>query len=116
MSKRIPKLILIDMLVCVENLINYTKGMTFESFLLDSKTKDAVMRNIGVLGEAAKKLPEDFKALHHDVEWGKIIRSRHIAIHEYDSVDYSIVWKIITVHAVPLKKALEKILKDIDPH
>ena len=88
MSKRVPKLSIIDMLQCLQNLSDYTAGMTYEQFLLDSKTRDAVMRNIQILGEAANRVPESLRLRYPEVEWVKIIRSRHIAIHEYDGVDY----------------------------
>jgi uncharacterized protein with HEPN domain len=54
------------------------------------------------------------KRKYVEVEWAKIIRSRHIAIHEYDGVDYSIVWRIITIYLPSLKSSLEKILRDLE--
>lgn len=113
MPKRVPKLLIIDMLHCVEKILEYTEGMSFENFIVDSKTRDAVIRNIQVLGEAANRIPVSFKTEHPSIEWSKIIRSRHIVTHEYDNIDDSTIWKIRTVHAPQLKESLEKILKQL---
>ena len=114
MSKRIPKLLVIDMQECVSALEEYTSNMDYEFFLSDRKTKDAVLRNIQVLGEAANLLPDNLKENYPEVECGKIIRSRHIVIHDYSVIDYSIIWRIATVHRIPLKESLEKIIKSFD--
>jgi uncharacterized protein with HEPN domain len=114
MSKRIPKLLIIDMQECVSSLEEYTSNMDYGSFLSDRKTRDAVLRNIQVLGEAANRLPDDLKKNYPEVEWGKIIRSRHIVTHDYSAIDYSIIWRIATVHRIPLKESLLKIIKSFE--
>jgi len=114
MSKRFPKPLIIDMQECVANLIEYTAFLTYDEFLADRKTRDAVLRNIQVLGEAANRLPEDFRKKYPEIEWGKIIRSRHVTTHEYDKIDYTIVWRIVTVHIIGLKTSLEKIRFNLD--
>lgn len=113
MSKRIPRLLIIDILSCIERIHEYTSGMSFHDFQNDSKTKDAVLRNITVIGEAANRLPNDFRAQHREIEWNKIIRSRNIVTHDYDDVDYSIIWKIVTHHLPSNRKLLEIILKSL---
>ena len=113
MSKRIPKLLIIDMLQCLEKMIDYTNGMTYDSFVSDSKTIDAILRNIQVLGEAANRLPNTLKAKYPEIAWSKIIRSRHIVTHEYDGIDYEIIWKIVSEHAVSPRDSLAKILKEL---
>jgi len=70
------------MIECVDNLLSYTAELSFDEFLKDSKTKDAVLRKIQVLGEAANRLPPDIQMKYPEVEWSKIIRSRNIVVHE----------------------------------
>lgn len=113
MSDRIPSYLIKDMLESIENILEYTAGMDFEAFNTDKKTKDAVLRNLEVLGEAANRLPSLIKQQYTEVEWNKIIRSRHIVIHEYSSIDYEIVWRIVTHHLPLLKPSLEKILNTL---
>jgi uncharacterized protein with HEPN domain len=113
MRERPPKLLIGDMLDCVNKILLYTLNFSSEQFLKTSIVKDAVLRNLEVLGEAANKVPQEFKKQHEEIEWGKIIRSRNVVIHEYQSVDFNIVWTIVTVHIPPLKASLEKILKSL---
>jgi uncharacterized protein with HEPN domain len=101
------------MLHCIERIDDYTKGQSFEEFQLDGKTMDAVVRNIQIMGEAAIRMPGDFKEAHSQIEWTKIIRTRHILTHEYDDVDNSVLWRIMTLYLPPLKNNLQEILKII---
>lgn len=110
MSERVPRLLLADILDSVEAILTYTSQMSYDEFLQDRKTKDAVVRNIAVIGEAAKRIPEAIKTKYPQVEWQRIIRSRHIVVHEYAGIDYEIVWRIIEVHLPDLRKAVAEIL------
>ena len=72
MSKRNPKLLIEDILESSNKILTYTNGMSFEDFANDSKTVDAVIRNFEIIGEAANRLPDDFKDLYPAIDWYKI--------------------------------------------
>jgi uncharacterized protein with HEPN domain len=91
-----------------------TQSFSFEQFKEDSKTVDAVLHNIQILGEASFQIPKDFREQNTQVEWGKITRSRHILVHHYHQVDYEIIWKIIEVYLSPLKTDLEKLISNME--
>lgn len=110
MSERIPSILFADMLDCVDTVFEYTAGMDFDKFLNDRKTRDAVIRNIQVLGEAANRVPKEVREQYPDIEWMRIIRSRHILVHDYAGIDFEIVWRIVEVHLYPLREALIKIV------
>ncbi len=110
MSERVPKFLLQDILDSVDAILEYTDQISFEEFQKDRKTKDAVVRNIAVIGEAAKRIPDAIKTENPQIEWQRIIRSRHIVVHDYAGIDYEIVWRIIQVHLPPLKQAIGEIL------
>ncbi len=110
MSERQPSILLSDMLDSIDAILEYTTGMDFEAFLGDRKTRDAVVRNLQVLGEAANRVPKISRDVYPEIEWMRIIRSRHILVHDYAGIDYEIVWRIIEVHLPPLKDALRDIL------
>ena len=74
------------------------------------KTKDAVLRNFEVIGEAAKSLDEDFINDNDSVEWDKIIGMRNFIIHEYFGVDLEIVWETIKKDLPSFKSEIEKLL------
>ena len=94
MSKRIPQLLINDMLESCNKILQYTDGMTFEEFANDSKTIDAVIRNFEIIGEAANRLSEDFKDSHTQIDWHRIRGFRNRIVHDYMGIDFGIVWEI----------------------
>ncbi len=70
--------------------------MTFEEFERDTKTQDAVVRNIEIVGEAVKLLSSGFKRRHPDVPWKQIAGMRDVIIHRYFGVALDIVWRVAT--------------------
>jgi len=95
MSKRPVNLLLADICEAIEKIAHYTAGMPFEVFIHDEKTIDAVVRNLEIIGEAANRLPEEFRESHSDIEWHKIIGLRNRIVHEYFGVDLEIIWQIL---------------------
>jgi uncharacterized protein with HEPN domain len=82
MSKREPGLLLDDIRTSISKIERYTAGLDEESFLADEKTIDAVVRNLEIIGEAAKQLQADFKARHRAVPWTQIAGLRNRIVHE----------------------------------
>ena len=95
MSDRDYKLLLSDIIESITKIKNYTSGYTFEDFLNDSKTCDAVIRNFEIIGEAANRLPEELKEKYSDINWFRIRGFRNRIVHDYMGVDLNIVWLII---------------------
>ena len=94
MFKRETALLLEDILEAGNKILSYTAAMSFDDFIADNKTIDAVVRNFEIIGEAANRVPEDFKSSHPEIEWRRIIGFRNRIIHEYFGIDYETVWKI----------------------
>ena len=94
MSKRSPELLIDDILESGCKILEYTSGFTLDQFKSDSKTVDAVIRNFEIIGEAANRLPEDFKDKHNDIDLHKVRGFRNRIVHDYFGIDYSIVWVI----------------------
>ncbi len=94
MSKRLPALLIEDILESGQKILDYTAGLSLEQFKADSKTVDAVIRNFEIIGEAANRLPNDFKEKHTEIDWHKIRGFRNRIVHDYFGIDYSIVWII----------------------
>ena len=84
-----------DMLLAAEKIDRYGAGLTRKQLEADSKTLDAIVRNLEVIGEAAKNVPEDVRSAHPEIEWKKIAGLRDILIHQYFGVDADIVWDIV---------------------
>ncbi|MHB1179568.1 MAG: HepT-like ribonuclease domain-containing protein [Daejeonella sp.] len=100
MSERDTPLLLSDIRSSIIKILEYTAGMGFENYEADAKTKDAVERNFEIIGEAASRIPEDFKKLHDRIEWRIIKDFRNFIIHEYFGINNLIVWDIIQ-HRLP---------------
>ena len=94
MSKRSPLLLLEDILDACVKIQSYTRNLAFEEFKENEMIIDAVIRNFEIIGEAATRLPDDFKDAHPEIDWHRIRGFRNRIVHDYFGVDLSILWKI----------------------
>lgn len=101
-----------DILESAERIEKYTKGIKYEDFEKGSIFIDAVVRNLEVIGEAVKNLPQDLKQKYPEVEWKKIAGLRDILIHEYFGIDTKIIWDIISNKLPALKNSVRKIVAE----
>ncbi len=99
-----------DILEATRRIASYTAHLSKASFLEDEKTFDAVVRNLEVIGEAVKKLPENLRSQHPTVEWRKMAGLRDILIHEYFGLDSEIVWDIVKNKVPSLNQAIRAML------
>ncbi len=107
MSKRTLTLLLEDIIDSGQKILSYTEGMTYEDFIKDSKTIDAVVRNFEIIGEAANKIPEEFKDNNPTIDWYRIRGFRNRIVHDYFGIDYNIIWNI-------KETVLKSLIHDID--
>ena len=111
--KRTLKDYLLDLRGAAEETERFTKGMTLEEFLRDRKTSNAVIRSLEVMGEAAKKIPEEIRSRYPEIPWKRVAGMRDILIHEYHGVELEIIWKTIREELPPLHPLLEKMLQEL---
>lgn len=109
MSKRTPKLLVEDILDSSHKIIDYTAGLTEDAFLTDTRTIDAVIRNFEIIGEAANRLPEEFKNKYPSIDWHRIRGFRNRIVHDYFGIDLSIVWQIKETYLPELITQLKQI-------
>ncbi len=107
MSERDWRLFLKDIRDCTARVIDYVGFMSREEFFHDPKTVDAVMRNLAIIGEAAKKIPADARRKYPSVEWKKMAGLRDIVVHDYFGIDEDIIWDVVSVRIPELKRQLE---------
>nr|WP_124104363.1 DUF86 domain-containing protein [Thermus thermophilus] len=109
---RSHRLFLRDMLEVCEKVMRYTEGLDFDTFVRNELVYDAVLRNLEVLGEAAKKVPDPVRARYPSVEWRAIAGLRDVLAHAYFALDDATLWDIVA-HKVPaLAEALRQILEE----
>jgi len=85
--------------------------LTFDEFMEDELIQDGVVRNLEIIGEAVKHIPEDVKKNYPDIEWRKIAGLRDILIHAYFGIDLDVVWDVVKNKIPELKEKVENILK-----
>jgi uncharacterized protein with HEPN domain len=94
----------------VRRIQAYTKELEYEGFLADTKTQDAVMRNLEIIGEATKQLSESVRQQAPHIPWRNIARMRDKLIHHYFGVNLDIVWQVIQDDLAELLAAIQSIL------
>jgi uncharacterized protein with HEPN domain len=83
-----------DIVEACDKIFRYTSGFTAEQFYRDEKTIDSVVRNLEVIGEAAKNVPDEMRA-KIAVDWKKMAGLRDVLIHGYFGIDLEIIWDIV---------------------
>ncbi len=111
MSKRDWKILFEDIIESINRIENYTKDLSFEDFAQSQLIIDAVVRNIEIIGEASKNVPEETQNKFEDIPWQKIKGIRNRIVHEYFAVDISIIWYIVKNELQPLENNLSQHLK-----
>lgn len=101
MTRR-DRLCLVHIAECADRIESYTAEGK-EAFLADSKTRDAVLRNLEVIAEATKRLSDEAKAAHPDIEWRGIVAMRNFVLHEYPDIAPERVWEVVEREVPQLK-------------
>ena len=109
-ARRKIKLYVQDIIISIGKIEKYTKGFKFEEFIKYEKTIDAIVRNLSVIGEAAKNIPEEVKRKYPQIPWREIIGMRNKVMHEYFGVEEQVLWKTIK-DDIPVLKVMIKKLK-----
>lgn len=109
MSKRTPKLYLQDILTSVNNIEEYVQEMTQEVFVNDKKTIDAVVRNLEIIGQAARNIPSEITAKYPEIPWKEMVSMRNKVLHEYFGIDLDILWKTIKEDIPRLKGQIKNL-------
>jgi uncharacterized protein with HEPN domain len=107
MSDKSSRVLFEGIVRSIDTILKYTEGFSQEQFSKDQKTRDAVLMQLMVLGETANRVPAESRKILPEVEWGRIITSRHIIAHEYNGIDYDVIWRIITHYLPELKQSIE---------
>ncbi len=101
------------MLECIERIESYSAGGR-DAFFGSTLVQDAVIRNFEIIGEAAKRLSDEFIRAHTEVPWRRLAGFRDVLIHRYMGVDIGEVWNAIERDLAGLKGVLEEARKEFE--
>jgi uncharacterized protein with HEPN domain len=96
-------------LECIERILKYTDGISKDKFSKDEMIQDAVIRNIEIIGEASKKISQNFRKSNSHVPWKEIAGMRDKLIHDYLGVDIEVIWRTIKTDIPTLNTQLKEI-------
>jgi hypothetical protein len=103
---------LYDIEDAVDRAISYTTGLSWEEYIKDYKTQDAVVWNLEVIGEASKNLPDEFRRQYPSIPWRDMMGTRDRLTHHYFGINQEIVWQIIQQDLPGLKKQIAQLIGD----
>jgi len=100
-----------DILNCIGKIEKYTKDLSFQAFSNNEMTVDAVIRNLEIIGEAVKKIPEEIKNKYSGIEWKEAAGFRDVLIHDYFGIDLESVWDTLHNNIPEFQKQIYEVLK-----
>lgn len=100
-----------DILTAAGHVQSFIRGVGYEDFMADMKTQSAVIRQLEIIGEAARRLSPEFRSRHSGIPWRKMVGMRNMLIHAYRSVDEDVVWNAATLSVPALIAALEPLIR-----
>jgi len=103
-----------DILDGVEKIKRYTREMTYQEFVEDPKTVDAVLRNFEVIGEAAKNVPDNIREEYDEVPWSEMAGMRDKLIHGYATVELQIIWTTIQEEVPALGAQISSVRDELE--
>ena len=104
-----------DILDAIGKIQAYVDGMDFKQFKADSRTVDAIVRNITIIGEAARHVPEGIVNRYKDIPWLEMQDIRNVVVHEYFGISLDILWETIQHDLPPLIEHLKRVIKAENP-
>lgn len=113
MSDRGDLAFLQDIAEAISAISLYIKDTGYFSFLKDGRTRDAVVRNLEIIGEAAKNIHAPFKKIYPALPWKEMAGVRDKLIHQYFGINYEVVWTIASQDLPALQQSIEKIIKEL---
>ncbi len=108
-----PRVYLAHILERTERILHYTKSGR-DAFFADPMTQDAVIRNLEVIGEAAKRIPDDYRLMHSAIPWRSLAALRDVLIHQYEGVSIPEVWQVVADHLPRLRDSIAALLPPLD--
>jgi len=99
-----------DMIQAIQRIQEFTATLSYENYLDSLLIQSAVERQLEILGEAARRLSDEFRDAHPEIAWRRIIGLRNVLIHRYDEIRQQMIWAVVASELQPLRLQLEPLL------
>lgn len=106
------KVVLLKMKAYSEKIINYTNNMCFDDFINDTKTLEACVFNLSQIGELVKLVDKEITNKYSNINWIAIKNLRNRIVHDYDGIQFKIIWLIISKNIPDLIENIDLIIKN----
>jgi uncharacterized protein with HEPN domain len=103
-----------DILEEIQLVIQFTQDISFDDFLSDRKTQRAVEKCLGNMGEASKRIPDSIRKKYPEIPFKQMSQMREIVVHDYDGINYMIVWETVTKELPPMEERMEELLHALE--
>ena len=111
MSKRFDKPLLIDIVEAAEDVLEWTKDMTFDQYVRNELTRDATMHKLQAIGSAASKVSDKLKLAAPNIAWSEIIETCHRSTLDLNEVSDETIFRIVHEQLLPMKDQLTTVLE-----
>lgn len=102
-----------DILISITKIERYTANLSRDAFFQDERTVDAVVRNLQIIGEAVKNIPDELRQAYPQIEWRKVAGLRDILAHAYFAIDDHIIWDILQTKLNDLNASITQMKRDL---
>jgi uncharacterized protein with HEPN domain len=113
-AARDPRIVLEQMLEAILDIEQIVAGRSFEAYAADRPARRAVERCIEIVSEASRRVPGKLKESHPAIPWPKIAGIGNVLRHDYDVVNNATIWHAATVDLLPLKAAVQALLRELE--
>ena len=100
----------------IRRIESYTGSLDREAFFSEMMVQDAVVRQLEIIGEASRRLSDDFRTRYNEIPWRAIIGMRNRIAHNYLDIDLQVVWEVVRVDLPDLKRRVSSLLDQLEGH
>jgi uncharacterized protein with HEPN domain len=103
-----------DILESIINIQDFCRDIAKEDFARDKMRQSAVMRELQIIGEAAKAIPDNVRKEYPEIPWEDITGTRDVITHRYHDIDLDVIWEVVEYELSDLKESVENMMRDLD--
>jgi len=106
--------VLVDILDAIQQILRYTQGIEKTKLQQDDEKQAAILYRLIIIGEATKRLSTHCRELYSSIPWQEMAGLRDVVIHDYDELDFNILWNVISVNLPEILPRIQVILNNLD--